>query len=178
MIPRPSVGRCASFALVLTLTGCGGDSPTDLTRLGCEATPPQLLFEAINEVRALRGIAPLSIDERLASAAQAHADDMALNNFFERTGSDGASVEDRVAAAGFQALFVLENLGAGHPTATELIRDWVDSPSHEAVLRVADGTHVGIGYARNPDADWTDYWSMTVSATQGPTQVPSNGCHP
>ena len=76
------------------------------------------------------------------------------------------------------AVRILENLGAGHATATELIDDWVGSPSHEAVLRVAEGTHVGIGYARNPDTDWTDYWSMTVSATAGPTRVPADGCHP
>jgi hypothetical protein len=44
---------------------------------------------------------PLAWNEALASAAQAHSDDMARNGFQSHTGSDGSSVEDRIRRAGY-----------------------------------------------------------------------------
>ena len=59
----------------------------------------------------------------LAAAAQFHANDMTVNNFFSHTGSNGLGAVDRVEATGYVWRAVGENIAAGQLDVAEVIRD-------------------------------------------------------
>ena len=163
---------------VLLTAACGDSgSPTELTAEGCEATPGQILVDRINQLREVAGIEALVVDVRLAQAAQGHTDDMAEHDFFERTGSDGSSVEDRVRARGFEPLFITENLGVGQETPEEIFDAWRGSPIHEAALLAEPATHLGVGHSINTNTQFQTFWTLTVASVDGPPLEPSDGCH-
>lgn len=177
MKPPKTVRLVASATLVLALSACGDDE-APLSPSGCEATMGQQALELVNDARAGRGLPALLVDTRLATAAQGHSDDMASNDFFERIGSGGASASDRIAVAGYEATFLVENLGAGHTSAQELIEAWLASPSHTSILLTESALHVGIGHAFNGDSQWGNYWTMDLAATDGSLVPGEMGCHP
>jgi hypothetical protein len=57
--------------------------------------------------------APLKQDDRLATAAPAHSQDMAANDLFDHLGSDGSKLGDRIASQGCRWTFYAENVGCG-----------------------------------------------------------------
>ncbi len=60
---------------------------------------------------------PLAFHAALSNAARGHNNDMAANNFFSHTGSNGSQPGDRAVAAGYPgaALSVGENVSLGFP---------------------------------------------------------------
>ena len=69
----------------------------------------------INNARTSGGLSVLNVNDRLAATAKAHAIDMVCNNYLSHIGLSGSSPETRVAAQGYTASLVLENLYALHP---------------------------------------------------------------
>lgn len=110
------------------------------------------LFEALNAYRAENGIAPYIFNDQIAEAAQAHAADMACNNLFYHNGSNGSTATSRVAASGYLASYVTENVYGSWPplTPTEAIQWWAkdaSEPRHNENLLSTRYVEVGIGYA-------------------------------
>jgi uncharacterized protein YkwD len=59
------------------------------------------LLTLTNAERQKYNLAPLTLSSQLGQAVQGHADDMAINNYFDHTGLNGSSVSDRVRATGY-----------------------------------------------------------------------------
>lgn len=107
---------------------------------------------AINAYRAQNGLPPFTVNAQLTQAAQAHAEDMACNNLFVHTGSNGSTPESRVAAAGYQAAYVTENVYGRYPAPTgqETVTWWATDqtdPRHNENLVSTQYTEIGAGYA-------------------------------
>lgn len=107
---------------------------------------------AINAYRAQNGIPPYTINAQLTQAAQAHSEDMACNNLFVHTGSNGSTPDSRVAAAGYQAAYVSENVYGRYPAPTgqETVTWWATDqtdPRHNENLLSTQYTEIGAGYA-------------------------------
>ncbi|RLN49936.1 hypothetical protein BBJ29_001692 [Phytophthora kernoviae] len=62
------------------------------------------MLAAVNAERAAEGLPALCMNSKLQSAAQGHSNDMATNNIFGHTGSDGSSMANRITAAGANIL--------------------------------------------------------------------------
>lgn len=90
---------------------------------------------------------PVEGDPNLHLAAQVHADDMAANNFFSHTGSDGSSFGQRVARTNFQGQPISENIAAGGQTAEGTVNQWLNSDGHCANMMNPNATKLGVGYA-------------------------------
>ena len=60
------------------------------------------VVDLVNQERAKVGCSPLAMNTALNNAALGHSEDMARNDFFDHTGSDGSSPWDRMARAGYQ----------------------------------------------------------------------------
>ncbi|MEW5939909.1 MAG: CAP domain-containing protein, partial [Chloroflexota bacterium] len=110
------------------------------------------LISALNAYRAQNGLAPFTINEQLNEAAQAHANDMACNQLFYHNGSNGSTPTTRVAASGYAAAYVTENVYGSYPplTGAEVISWWANDtadPRHNENLLSAKYTEIGIGYS-------------------------------
>ncbi|WP_019956859.1 CAP domain-containing protein [Yoonia vestfoldensis] len=115
------------------LAGCMGSGGT-----GVDVVPaPSVSLVAnntlgplLNDVRAANDADPLNFNNRLALAAQVHANDMLRNDFFSHTGSDASEVGDRVTAQGYTWSRVGENIAQGHQSEAAVMRGWTNSPGH------------------------------------------------
>lgn len=128
------------------------------------------LFTLVNQVRAqgrecgtdwMPTVDPLAYDSRLAQAAQAHADDMNLNNYFEHDSLDGRTFSDRIRRAGYSGNAAGENIAMGFQTATEVMSAWLDSPGHCLNIMDPDFDDMGLGLASQGDTDYSaplTYW--------------------
>jgi uncharacterized protein YkwD len=107
---------------------------------------------AINNYRAQNGLSAYAISEKLTQAASAHANDMACNNSFTHTGSDGSTPASRVAASGYSAALVTENVyGSYPPLSAQGAVDWWKNDktdiNHNLNLLSITYTEIGVGYS-------------------------------
>ena len=93
---------------------------------------------------------PVSWSDNLAMAAYLHSEDMALNNFFSHTGSDGSSAGQRISRQGYPWRTYGENIAVGYPTVSSVIQGWLGSEGHCVNLMDPDFTEIGAGYAIGP----------------------------
>ncbi|MER7001592.1 CAP domain-containing protein [Dactylosporangium sp. NPDC000555] len=111
-----------------------------------------------NDYRQANGCGALRIDGRLVAAARAHSTDMATNNFFDHTGSNGSSFVQREAAAGYTTGASAENIAWGYRSAQDVVNGWINSPGHRANILNCSSVAVGVGLAYK--ADGTPYWTQ------------------
>jgi uncharacterized protein YkwD len=104
-------------------------------------------LQRINLFRALHGLGPLAMEERLAMASQHHAEDMARNGFFSDNGSDGSSLEIRVRRAGYSYRQVAEQLALGYPGFDSVVDMWMQRAASRRTLLSPNLVEAGIGYA-------------------------------
>ncbi|MCL2015071.1 MAG: CAP domain-containing protein [Defluviitaleaceae bacterium] len=104
------------------------------------------IFELTNIERANNGVPALIWDDSLASAARLHSEDMATNNFFSHTGSDGSSFSQRMQRAGFTGA-AAENI-AFNSTPESTMQAWMNSAGHRANILDSRNTHLGVGFSQ------------------------------
>ncbi|MEU1281884.1 CAP domain-containing protein [Streptomyces sp. NPDC005805] len=92
------------------------------------------LVDLVNAHRRTVGCGPLRTDERLRSAARAHADDMAAHRYYAHRGPDGRDVGDRIGDAGYTWSRAAENIHRGPADAAAVVRDWTRSEAHRKVV--------------------------------------------
>jgi uncharacterized protein YkwD len=113
----------------------------------------------VNRERAAAGCGPLRTDERLRSAARAHSQDMAANDYFSHTGRNGSSFVDRIAAAGYPRNEAGgENIALGYRTPEDVMDGWMNSAGHRANILNCDFKAIGVGLAQ--DSSGTPYWTQ------------------
>lgn len=130
-------------------------------------TSTQTTYEAkvlklINAERAKRGLKKLSLNTKLRTAARAHSKDMARNDFFSHTGSNGSSMTDRLNKVGYKYSAAGETLYAGNgqfKTPEQCVKAWLNSPGHAAIMLSPNYTQVGIGYYYDKTSPYGAYYS-------------------
>jgi hypothetical protein len=115
----------------------------------------------VNQERANHGLPPLVMDDRLLTAAQGHALDMATNNFMSHTGSDGSSARDRIVAAGYTGPSWGENVAAGFSTPGSVVSAWMGSPGHRANILNPGFEHIGVGWSWSGATVYGSYWAQS-----------------
>jgi uncharacterized protein YkwD len=107
--------------------------------------------QRINQIRQKQGLNSLQNNETLAQVARNYSQQMARDNFFSHTGSDGSTLSQRVRAGGITYWAVGENLfkSTNVPEPVSFaVQGWMDSPGHrENILRPVF-TETGIGVWR------------------------------
>jgi uncharacterized protein YkwD len=109
--------------------------------------PINEVLRLVNVERAKADCSALTIDSRLAAAANGHSADMAANNYFSHTGRNGSQVSDRVEAAGYRWRAVAENIAKGQPTPAAVMQAWMNSSGHRANILNCRYRNIGIGLA-------------------------------
>jgi uncharacterized protein YkwD len=134
----------------------------------------QKVVELTNQQRASQGLAPLTVNELLVTAAAGHSTDMATNNFMSHTGSDGSNPGQRITRAGYSWRTYGENVAAGYSTAQSVMDGWMNSSGHRANILNPAFTEIGVAVRENPNSTYRFYWTMVLAAPSGtnPTPVP------
>jgi uncharacterized protein YkwD len=160
-----------------TSTATPTDAPTDAptstptsTATPTETpTPAPSLSDMVDEVvqetnryRSEHGCSPLTVDSRLAEAAQDHARHMALNDYFSHIAPGGSTPYDRIEAKGYRYSVAAENIFAGTRTAAETVKGWYNSEGHRKNMLNCDLEEIGVGYYYLEDdtgsVNYHTYW--------------------
>lgn len=111
----------------------------------------------VNAARAKIGLPGLQRNATLERSAQAYADQMHRENFFGHTDPKGKTLQDRIDVVGYYSRDVSsdcqcikgyalgENLARGQRSADEVVRSWMESPSHRDAILSKDFTDLGVG---------------------------------
>jgi len=99
----------------------------------------------------------------LETAAQRHSTDMAVNNFFRHTGSDGTNAGQRISAAGYPWHAWGENIAAGYATVESVVTGWLDSPGHCGNIMNPTVTEMGAASTSNSSSDSQIYWTQVFA---------------
>lgn len=116
---------------------------TVVTALAAPATYERRVHRLVNIRRANHGLRPLKFADCADTSAENWANYLARNNeFFHQSMTDVLNRCD--------AQYAGETLGRGAMAPRKLVRMWMESPGHRAVLLSTKSTRLGIGAA--PDA--------------------------
>ena len=110
-----------------------------------------------NQLRAQHGLAALTVNSSLTSAAQTYSRIMAVNDWFSHEGPDGSTMSSRVTAAGYAGWsFLGENLYRGFyaDPASSIVQAWMDSPAHRDIILSPKATEIGVGCYVSADFRW------------------------
>ena len=106
------------------------------------------IVRAINRQRAKHGLSGLKSSRRLARAADYHSWEMLDADYFAHESRDGSPFDQRVRRyANLKALGeTLAKLGGCGPKAPRrVVRMWMNSPGHRAILLSSSFRKVGLG---------------------------------
>jgi len=114
---------------------------------------PRETARIINQVRAQHGLGPLTYNEALAAAAQAHANDCQQRGWCSHVGSDGSDVKQRIIRAGYDPAGWAE-CWAWNRTPQAAVDAWMDevppNDPHRRTLLSPWLTEIGLGVAEAP----------------------------
>lgn len=105
------------------------------------------LLDSTNAVRRQMNEPELTINDKLAQAAQAKANDMVLRNYWSHDTPDGKTPWTFITTAGYSYQKAGENLAYGFTSAQDTLQGWMTSPTHRANVLGADYRNVGFGIA-------------------------------
>jgi uncharacterized protein YkwD len=150
--PTATAGTTTSNASPTSTSGATTSSGGVTCSFSTDVFRLTATIEALNAYRSQNGLPEFTVNTLLVRAAQRHANDMACNNLFVHTGSDGSTPQTRVAAQGYTASSVSENVYGSNPPLDGLgvINWWRNDrtdPRHNQNLLSTTFTEIGVGYS-------------------------------
>lgn len=113
------------------------------------------VVELINKERMKRDLPALSMHSSLRMAARKHSKDMACNDHFSHTGTDGSTLGSRLSAAGYSYSYAAENIAASSSqgfSPSAVVSSWMNSSGHKKNILSNKIKHIGVGF-RYADVD-------------------------
>jgi uncharacterized protein YkwD len=173
------------FSSLLLLSACGGSSSDgevihsesngDVST-ACDITlDEQEMLNLVNQARsssrscgsdAMPAVAKLTWSCQLRNAAKLHSKDMAEENFFSHTGSNGLSVGDRATASDYSWNRVGENIAAGQTSTSQVMAGWLNSPGHCINIMSAGFTEFGSALVTATESDHSHYWTQVFARSR------------
>lgn len=122
------------------------------------------LLDAINDVRALNGLSALVMDKRLYLAAQKHARDMGVRDYFSHVSPSGSTPAQRVEDEGYRWRSVSENIAAGYTSVEDTVNGWVNSDGHFRNIKCTQCTRTGIAKVVLQNSKWNSYYVQVFAS--------------
>ena len=117
-------------------------------------TYAQQVVTLVNKERAKEGLAPLTIDDKITTAANVRAKE--IQTSFSHTRPNGTSFSTAMKEAGVTYRSAGENIAWGQKTPEEVVNAWMNSSGHRANIMNANYTRIGVGHLQNSAG--TSYW--------------------
>lgn len=113
------------------------------------------VFRLVNDARALEGLPPYTYSNTLEKSAISYAVHMREETCFSHSAC-GSTLKERMHASGYykdngRSYSYGENIARGQDDATEVVNDWLNSPSHRGAILSTTFKEIGIGRSG-------DYW--------------------
>lgn len=138
-----------AFWVLIQVLGSGSGAESGASPAADIADWPLLVWQHINGERDRQGLTQLAYDERLALAAQRHADDCSQRGSCSHTGSDGSDVRMRVQRVGYNG--TSDESWAMNASPQNAVNWWLDEVPpddwHRRMLLSDYLTEVGVGVA-------------------------------
>lgn len=115
----------------------------------------QRVVALVNEQRAANGLAPLTLNEKLANVARVKSQDMHDKNYFSHTSPTYGSPFDMMHSFGITYRSAGENIAMGYTSPEAVMEGWMNSPGHRANILNASFTQIGVGYVASGN-----YWTQ------------------
>ena len=128
-------------------------------------------LDAVNAIRASRGLRSVEIDPTLVGAAKSHAADMARQNRPWHFGSDGSSPPERVARAGFAGSFEGQNISETFEDDFNTLNAWMSNSLTSQVILDPEANTMGIGYFQESGGK---IWWVQIFGARGNAQPVPN----
>ena len=135
--------RVFSILGLAILTACGGGGSGSSSSSGpseeLEIIPPlpapvapsvvenNSFASLLNDVRIDNGASSVTYDNRLATAAVNHANDMYVNDYFSHDGLNGSTPRSRALDEGYNAGPIGENIAQGQTSQQQVMNAWTNS---------------------------------------------------
>ncbi len=103
------------------------------------------IIDLSNASRIKNGLPALNYNSQLAAAAQAKAEHMKANQYFEHTAPDGTTGWYFIEQKGYVYSSAGENLAATNEGSNAVVNGWLNSPGHRANLLSSEYLEVGYG---------------------------------
>jgi uncharacterized protein YkwD len=154
--------------LISTNEGGGDQGGDDPVANACMDSVQAELLAAHNQARAqgrtcgstyYPAASPLSWNCALAGAAELHSEDMASNNFFSHTGSDGLKAWHRASALGYNYSAIAENIAAGYRSVDSVMAGWLGSSGHCSSIMSNRYREMGAARVDNAASTYRTYWT-------------------
>ncbi len=161
---------CAFLALgiMASLAACAGGAQEHLRPAAISdakpALDPERARRLVNAYRAQKGLKPLKLNAKLASAARAHSEDLARVDKIAHQGTDGSTPWKRVERAGYRPRLAAENVATGQISLEEVMQDWKESRSHNENLLLADAAEMGIALVWRPETSYKSFWTLVLGS--------------
>lgn len=164
-----------SIALALLISACTKENPIDpveptVPAAMVSALPTSVnksvLLQLVNDVRKkgckcgdtyYRPVPAVVWNDKLATAAYSHSEDMYKNKFFSHVAPDGSKAGVRIKRAGYPWMAYGENIAMGYRTEKEVVQGWVESPGH--CKNIMSNLFKEMGVAR-----YGNYWTQEFGA--------------
>lgn len=104
----------------------------------------QEIFQLTNGIRQQFGLPPVKENPLLNQAAQHKAEDMLENSYFSHYSPTGISPWYWIEKAGYDYYYAGENLAMNFLDSEEVVRGWLNSPTHKDNLINANYQEMGI----------------------------------
>lgn len=178
---RPRLAALSALAATVVLSGCAAGvlpEPAAATATAvCDVTAAHEVIARTNAIRRERGLPELRVDDRLSTAARAHAADLARRDAAGHLGGDGSLPDARASRTGYSWVFIGENVAVGQPTPSQVVMGWMSSPDHRRNLLSSEARHVGVGYAYRPETQWRHFWTAVYGNSASLSET-TDGCPP
>lgn len=118
----------------------------------------QQLVNAHNEYRKQQGLGILTLNNRVVSAAQGHADWMATNDKMSHTGKNGSTLGARLKQAGYRYSYAGENIAKGYNSVFTVMQGWRNSTGHRLNMLNKNYQHIGVAVVKSKTGK--RYWCV------------------
>jgi uncharacterized protein YkwD len=115
------------------------------------------VLQLVNLERAERDLQPVVVNPKLSKVAAEYACRMVNEGFFgHRDPTTDEGPADRAVACKYRFYAVGENLAAGQETPAEVMKVWMESPAHRAIILAPNWTELGV--AVRTGGEHSIYW--------------------
>jgi uncharacterized protein YkwD len=172
----------AAYGIQLTSASAGKALERSVLSYATSVSQNDLLVST-NSQRSANGVASLSLNAQLNSAAQAKANDMVARDYWSHTTPDGEQPWAFIGRAGYQYKAAGENLAYGFDTSADTVTGWMNSPPHRENLLKDIFVDVGFGIANSPNFVGSGEQTVVVAMyatplSSAPTPTPAASSSP